>query len=65
MNERTQTGSGFIFANTKTSNKQPDFTGKIEILGQEHEIAVWKRTSSDGREGVSFILQKKTAEEEF
>jgi uncharacterized protein (DUF736 family) len=41
--------TGAIFKNDKkTSDKHPDYRGKVNVNGKEMEIALWVKTSSNG-----------------
>jgi uncharacterized protein (DUF736 family) len=52
------TNTGAIFTNEKTSDKQPDMKGKINVEGKEYEIAVWLKTSKAGNPFWSLKLQE-------
>lgn len=48
------TNSGFLFKNDKkTEEKQPDYTGKLNIDGTEYKLAGWLRDTKDGRKFLS------------
>lgn len=43
------TNRGVLFPNDrKQHDKQPDYTGKINIDGKDYRLAGWKKTSRDG-----------------
>jgi len=49
--------TGAIFTNRyKRSDKQPDYTGKVTINGEEYRIAGWKRTDRNGNAFMSIAL---------
>jgi uncharacterized protein (DUF736 family) len=43
------TNSGAIFKNEKKADNHPDYKGKINVDGVDKEIALWLRTSKDGK----------------
>lgn len=46
-----------IFKNNfKKEDKQPDFTGSVEIEGQPYKIAMWERKDKNGNPFFSFGL---------
>jgi uncharacterized protein (DUF736 family) len=47
------TNRGAIFKNDKTSDNQPDYTGKINVDGVEKRIALWIRESKSGTKYMS------------
>ena len=51
--EYDNTNRGVLFTNKKKNEKQPDFTGQINIEGKEWEISGWKKTSAKGTEFTS------------
>lgn len=60
---------GSLFKNDKkTSEKSPDYTGKVKINGIIYYAAAWKETSSKGKEYMSLSFQlpkdKDTAAQE-
>ena len=45
---------GVLFKNDKKENeKQPDFTGKINIEGKDFRLAAWKKESKNGKTFLS------------
>ena len=41
--------TGVIFKNDrKTSDKQPDYKGKVNVNGKEMEVALWVKKSNGG-----------------
>lgn len=52
--------TGSLFVNQgKKKEKQPDFTGKMKIKGQEYNIAGWQRTGQSGLEFTSLKIEEK------
>lgn len=46
-----------IFKNNfKKEDKQPDFTGNVEIEGQPYKIAMWEKKDKNGNPFFSFGL---------
>lgn len=45
------TNTGAIFKNDKKADNQPDYKGKINVKGEEFEIALWVK---DGKSGKFF-----------
>jgi len=47
MENKTNTGA--IFKNDKkTSDKQPDYKGKVNVNGKEMEVALWVKQGKNG-----------------
>lgn len=44
----TKNNSGVLFKNKKTSDKQPDYKGKVTVNGKEMEIAGWVKEGKNG-----------------
>jgi uncharacterized protein (DUF736 family) len=44
-----QINSGAIFKNEKKADNHPDYKGKINVDGVDKEIALWLKTSKDGK----------------
>ena len=54
--QKKKDNGGYLFANgTKTSDKSPDWRGKVNVGGKEYLISGWKRTQ-DGSEMISLSL---------
>jgi len=48
---------GAIFKNQyKSSEKQPDFTGKVTVKGEEYRISGWARKTRAGDDMMSIAL---------
>ena len=47
-------GDGVLFKNEKTKDSQPDYTGNIQIDGEECRLAAWLK---DGRKGKFMSLK--------
>ena len=45
------TNTGAIFKNDKKADNHPDYKGKINVIGEEFEIALWVK---DGKSGKFF-----------
>lgn len=55
MTQFDNTNSGVLFKNDrKDSEKQPDYTGKINVAGKELQLAAWLR---DGKKGKFMSLK--------
>jgi len=61
--EYDNTNRGVLFTNKKKNEKQPDFTGQINIEGKEWEISGWKKTSSKGTEFTSLSVREPYVKE--
>jgi uncharacterized protein (DUF736 family) len=48
---------GVLFVNDrKTTDNQPDYSGKCQVDGQEYRISGWKRDSQTGKKFLSLSL---------
>jgi len=56
MSDYDDTNRGAIFKNDKTSDNQPDYTGKINVDGVEKRIALWIRESAKGTKYMSAAI---------
>jgi uncharacterized protein (DUF736 family) len=55
----TKNNSGAIFKNDKkTSEKAPDYKGKVNVNGKEMEISLWFKTSQKGTQYFSAAFQE-------
>jgi len=55
--------TGSLFENEKTSEKQPDFTGEVNVEGALYRVAGWKNKGSDGKKDyISLSLRDATDE---
>jgi hypothetical protein len=43
------TNTGAIFKNDKKADNQPDYKGKINVKGEEFEIALWVKDGKNGK----------------
>lgn len=43
------TNTGAIFKNDKKSDNHPDYKGKINVKGEEFEIALWVKDGKNGK----------------
>jgi len=54
------TNRGRLFKNErKTEERQPDFTGDINIAGVDHFLSAWKKTSKSGKNYLSISIGNK------
>jgi uncharacterized protein (DUF736 family) len=54
MSNYDNTNRGAIFKNEqKSSDKQPDYKGKINVDGVDKQISLWVTTSKDGKKFFS------------
>lgn len=51
---------GVLFPNTdKKSDRHPDFSGRVQVNGDDYRMAGWKRTAnSTGKPFISLTLTK-------
>ncbi len=55
------TNRGVLFVNDKDGNEaRPDFTGKINVNGEDYRIAAWKKESKAGGEFLSISVSEFT-----
>jgi uncharacterized protein (DUF736 family) len=55
----TRNNSGYIFKNDhKTSEKMPDYKGKIVVDGSEKQIALWLKVSPSGVKYLSVAISE-------
>lgn len=58
-NYEQKPGTGVLFQNKKTDERQPDYKGEILSLeGKKLSIAMWKKTSSKGAEYFSVSISE-------
>ena len=64
--EYDNNNSGVLFRNAKKENeKQPDYTGSVDIEGTEYWLSGWKRTAKgSGNTFISIKLQDKNESNE-
>ena len=61
--EYDNTNSGALFqAKEKRTAKSPDYSGNLDVEGQEYWISGWKRKSKAGKVFLSLALTKKEVE---
>ena len=60
MPEYDNTNSGALFKNDrKTTDKQPHYTGEVNVEGEEFWLSAWIKTSRKGSKDMSLALTKK------
>lgn len=53
------TNRGVLFTNNKKkSDKSPDYTGTINIDGEDKKISAWNKTSGKGTSFISISIDK-------
>ena len=63
MSFERKVNTGSLFDNEKTSEKQPDFTGKVNVEGALYRVAGWKKEGVDGKKDyISLTLTDVTDE---
>ena len=59
MAYETKNNTFSVFDNDKKGNeKRPDYSGRGMVSGVEVKIAVWKRTSQNGKEYLSGTIEE-------
>jgi uncharacterized protein (DUF736 family) len=59
MSNYDNTNRGAIFKNAqKSSDKQPDYKGKINVDGVDKQISLWVTTSKDGKKFFSVQISE-------
>lgn len=54
-----------VFLNDKGgNNKRPDYKGNALIGGEEYEVALWAKTSKDGKSFLSGSIKKAEKKEQ-
>ena len=56
--EYDNTNTGVMFKNESDNEKAPNYKGKINVNGQELEIAAWIRQSKAGKKFLSLKVQE-------
>ena len=55
----TKLNSGAIFKNSKkTTEKQPDYQGTVNVNGKEMQISLWLKESKNGNKYFSVAFQE-------
>jgi uncharacterized protein (DUF736 family) len=61
-NDYDNTNSGALFKNkNKKGPKSPEYTGSIDVEGEEYWISAWLKKSKAGKPFMSLSLTKKDA----
>jgi hypothetical protein len=56
---------GVLFRNKrKKTEKQPDYTGNVEVEGVEYWLSAWTRESENGMKYMSLALTAKESDED-
>ena len=59
MSDYDQTNRGALFKNhRKEKDTHPDYRGKVNVNGEEFEIAAWLRTSKKGDKYMSLSVSE-------
>jgi hypothetical protein len=53
----TREGEGSLFSNHKTTEQQPDFTGRCRLGGVLYRLAGWNREAQSGRHWMALKIQ--------
>lgn len=56
--EYDNTNSGVLFKNESDNEKAPNYKGKINVNGNDYEIAAWVRESKAGTKFLSLKVQE-------
>lgn len=60
MAQYDNTNSGALFKNTRRTNeRQPEFTGKLNVKGEEFYVSGWKKTRDGGDPFISLAIESK------
>ena len=62
--EYDNTNTGVMFKNESDNEKAPNYKGKINVNGQELEIAAWIRQSKAGKKFLSLKIQEPRQKQE-
>jgi len=63
MTEFDNTDRGALFKNTdKTSDKQPDYRGNLNVGGIEFRLSGWRKVSKNGLHYLSLSIQPKNSD---
>lgn len=59
------TNRGALFKNDKKeSDNHPDYTGSIDVNGQDFWLSAWLKTSESGRKYMSLSVKPKEAQKQ-
>ena len=58
------TNTGVLFKNKSDNEKAPNYKGKLNVNGQELEIAAWVRQSKAGKKFLSLKVQEPRLKQE-
>jgi len=59
MEKQDRENTIVLFVNEyKKTENQPDIKGKMNVDGVEKECALWKKTSQDGKEYLSGVINE-------
>lgn len=63
--EYDNTNTGVLFRNETANeeNKQPYMTGKLNVKGEDFQIAGWMKESKNGKKFLSLKVQKPRPQE--
>lgn len=54
------TNTGALFKNTRrTNDRQPEFTGKLNVAGQEFYVSGWRKSRDGGDPFISLAIESK------
>jgi uncharacterized protein (DUF736 family) len=56
--EFDNTNTGTLFKNETDNEKAPTYKGKINVNGQEWDLAAWIKTSKSGKKFMSLKVQE-------
>ncbi len=59
MTDYDDTNRGALFKATKKSENHPDYTGPLNVDGQEMYVSAWLKTSAAGQKYMSLSISKK------
>ena len=63
MAKYNQIGKGAAFTREKTSQKQPDFGGTVNVLDREFQISLWKSRTKKGDPYLSIQFSERIEDE--
>ena len=65
MSEHNDMNRGVLFKNDRKENdRQPDYTGKINVKGTEQRLSAWVQTSSKGMKYLSIACSDPLPKED-